>query len=278
VSELLGAAAVREALEQKGIRPTKSLGQNFVIDPNTIRKVLDVAAIDPEDVVLEIGAGAGSLTLGLADRARTVVAIEKDPRLIEVLEETLAGTNNVRVVEGDAMEFEYSTSGANALVANLPYNVAAPLVIGVLERAPEIRNLTVMTQREVGERLAAPAGSKTYGRSSVMVALYGSASVGAKVSRRAFWPVPNVDSVIVRIVRASAPLHEDAATFRAVVESCFSSRRKTVRNGLAGLTGSAARAESILGAAGVDPSARAETLAPGRFAAIARALEKEAKR
>jgi 16S rRNA (adenine1518-N6/adenine1519-N6)-dimethyltransferase len=268
VSELLGAAAIRDVLTRKGVRPTKSLGQNFVIDPNTIRKMLDMAALEPEDVVLEIGAGAGSLTLGLADKAAQVIALEKDPMLVEVLRETLSGLSNVRVVEGDALEIDPSSFGATSLVANLPYNVAATLVISALERSPGIETLTVMTQREVGERLAATPGSKTYGRSSVMVALYGSAAVAAKVSRRAFWPVPNVDSVVVRIDRSVRPLHEDAAAFASVVEACFSSRRKTIRNGLAGLTGNTGDAESILRDAGLDPSARAEVLSPTDFATL----------
>jgi 16S rRNA (adenine1518-N6/adenine1519-N6)-dimethyltransferase len=268
VTDLLGAAALRDVLRRHGVRPTKGLGQNFVIDPNTIRKMIAVAAPETRDVVLEIGPGAGSLTLGLAKRAGRVVAVEKDPKLVAILRETLSGLENVRVVTADALDLDLSQTGATTLVANLPYNVAATLVIRVLEQAPEIETLTVMTQREVGERLAASPGSKTYGRSSVMVALFGSAEMAGRVSRRAFWPVPNVDSVIVRIERLATPLHHDVERFSSLVEACFSSRRKTVRNGIVTLTQSSQRAESILRAAGVDSSARPEVLSPLEFAAM----------
>jgi 16S rRNA (adenine1518-N6/adenine1519-N6)-dimethyltransferase len=276
VTDLLGAAALREVLQRHRIRPTKALGQNFVIDPNTIRKMLDVARIQPDDVVLEIGPGAGSLTRGLASSAQGVAAVEKDARLMPVLEETLGDLHNVKVLTADALEADLDPFEATALAANLPYNAAAVLVIKVLETAPQIRTLTVMTQKEVGERLAAPPGSKTYGKSSVMVALHARATVAAKVSRRAFWPVPNVDSVIVRIERSETPLHEDVAAFGKVVGACFSSRRKTVRNGLATLTSDTARAEEVLSAANIDPSARAEVLSPIQFAALTDAFVKTA--
>jgi 16S rRNA (adenine1518-N6/adenine1519-N6)-dimethyltransferase len=277
MSGLLGAAGLRGVLDRHGIRPTKALGQNFVIDPNTIRKMLVVADPDPDDVVLEIGPGAGSLTLGLAARGARVVAVEKDATLLPVLEETLAGLDNVEVVSGDALDLNVAGFGATALAANLPYNVAATLVINVLAQAPRIRTLTVMTQREVGERLAAQSGGKTYGRTSVMVGLFGTASVAGKVSRRAFWPVPNVDSVIVRIERNEAPLHTDVDAFRDVVAACFSSRRKTVRNGLAALTGGTAPAEEMLKRAGIDPAARPETLSPNEFAAVTDAFLESSK-
>jgi 16S rRNA (adenine1518-N6/adenine1519-N6)-dimethyltransferase len=274
VTDLLGAAALRAVLQRHDIRPAKALGQNFVIDPNTIRKMIGVAGIQREDVVLEIGPGAGSLTRGLASRAKGVVAVEKDARLMPVLEETLADFHNVKVLTADALEVDLDPFGATALAANLPYNVAAILVIEVLEKAPQIRTLTVMTQKEVGERLAAPPGSKTYGKSSVMVALHARATVAAKVSRRAFWPVPNVDSVIVRIERSDRPLHDDAAAFEKVVGACFSSRRKTVRNGLVTLTSDPATAKEVLSAANIDPSARAEVLSPVQFAALTDAFVK----
>jgi 16S rRNA (adenine1518-N6/adenine1519-N6)-dimethyltransferase len=277
VTGLLGAAALRSVLERHGIRPAKALGQNFVIDPNTIRKMLDVTGTQPGDIVLEIGPGAGSLTLGLAASGGRVVAVEKDARLIPVLEETLTGLENVSVVEADAMDMDLSTLGATSLAANLPYNIAAALAIKVLETAPSIARLTVMTQREVGGRLAAPPGSKTYGRSTVMVALWGTASVAAGVSRRAFWPVPNVDSVIVRIDRSADPLHHDAESFAAIVSACFSSRRKTVRNGLASLAGGAERAGALLTSARIEPTARPEVLSPEDFARLTDAFVKSSE-
>jgi 16S rRNA (adenine1518-N6/adenine1519-N6)-dimethyltransferase len=277
MSGLLGAAALREVLDRHRITPAKALGQNFVIDPNTIRKMLDVADPQPDDVVLEIGPGAGSLTLGLAARCARVVAVEKDVALLPVLEETLAGLDNVQVVSGDALELDVAGLGATALAANLPYNVAATLVIDALARAPRMRVLTVMTQREVGERLAAQPGGKTYGRTSVMVALFASARVAGKVSSRAFWPVPNVDSVIVRIERNEAPLHEEVEVFRTIVRTCFSTRRKTVRNGLAGLTEGPAVAEDMVRRAGIDPGARPETLSPNEFAALTDAFLQASK-
>lgn len=258
---------MREVLAAHDVRPTKVLGQNFVVDPNTIRKVLQVARLGDTDTVLEIGAGAGSLTLGLADAAAHVVAIEVDPRLVGVLGETLEGVTNVEVVLGNALEIDLAEVPARTLVANLPYNVAVPVVLRVLERAPQIRELVVMTQREVGERLVAAPGSKIYGQVSVLVAYYGAASLAAKISRNAFWPVPNVDSVLVRIERRDAPEVSPEVLF-PVVRAAFAQRRKTLRNNLAALA--EGPVESLLIEAGVDPGARAEQLALGDFVSIAK--------
>ena len=270
--QLLGAKAVREVLDRHGVVPSRSLGQNFVIDPNTIRKVVEVAKPSPEDVVLEVGPGAGSLTLALAEGAAEVVAIEKDRRLLPVLAETLGRTTNVRVVEGDVLEADIGSFGPTLVVANLPYNIAATTVIDVLVRAPSARALTVMTQKEVGERLAAAPGSRTYGRTSVLVAYFGTAQVAGGVSRRAFWPQPNVDSVIVRVTRAPEVLTADRDRFFGVVRAAFATRRKTLRNALAEEAGSPGAAEAALVAAGVDPGARAETCSASDFARIADSL------
>jgi 16S rRNA (adenine1518-N6/adenine1519-N6)-dimethyltransferase len=251
------------------VRPTKTLGQNFVIDPNTIRKVLEVARLSPEDTVLEIGAGAGSLTLGLAAAARHVVAVEVDPRLIEVLGETLAGVDNIEVVAGDAMSVPLGEVRATKLVANLPYNIAVPVVMRVLEEAPQVDELVVMTQREVGERLVAGPGSKTYGQVSVLVAYFGGATLAAKISRRAFWPVPNVDSVLVRIIRDERSDVSRRVLF-PLVKAAFAQRRKTLRNNLSPPAGRTA--EEVLAAAGVDPGTRAEQLTLGDFVAIAKEM------
>ena len=266
---LLGARRLREILASHDIRPTKALGQNFVVDPNTIRKVLQVARVDPDDRVLEIGAGAGSLTLGLTAAAAAVVAVEVDPRLTEVLKETLAGVANVEVIQADALTASLTDLRANKLVANLPYNIAVPVVLRVLETAPQIGELVVMTQREVGERLVAGPGSKTYGQVSVMVAYFGRATLAAKISRRAFWPVPNVDSVLVRIVRRDPPDISPERLF-PVIRAAFAHRRKTLRNNLAAVAGPDPGA--LLAAAGVDPGGRAEQLDLAEFISIAKGL------
>lgn len=268
---LLGARRIRELFELHGIRPHKELGQNFVVDPNTIRKVMGVAALERDDVVLEIGAGAGSLTLGLAAVARKVIAVEFDERLVPALEESLGGVDNVEVVQGDAMKLDYARVEATSLVANLPYNIAVPLVITVLARAPRITALTVMTQREVGERLAARAGSGTFGQVSVLVAYWAAASVATRVSRNAFYPVPGVDSVVVRMDRRPPPdvAYEDLSR---VVKAAFGQRRKTLRNTLAPLAGSTTDAQRALRLAGVDEGARPETVDLEGWVAITNAL------
>lgn len=269
---LLGAARVRDLLERHRVVPNKSWGQNFVVDPNTIRKMLRVAAPARDERVLEVGPGAGSLTLGLAAAAESVVAIERDARLLPVLEEVVGGLANVELVHGDALAVDLSGFGATSLVANLPYNIAASVVLEVLEKATAVRTLTVMTQREVGERLAASRGTKAYGATSVLVAFFGRATVEASISPNAFWPVPNVDSVVVRIVRRSEPDEVDQETFFRVVKAAFAQRRKTLRNALTSLTGSTDGAERLLEDSGIEGRRRAETLTPRSFIEIARRL------
>ncbi|CAN5605544.1 16S rRNA (adenine(1518)-N(6)/adenine(1519)-N(6))-dimethyltransferaseRsmA [soil metagenome] len=267
-----GARHLRELLDAHGVRPRKALGQNFVIDPNTIRKMVATAGIRPDQRVLEIGPGGGSLTVALAAAARSVVAVELDRSLLPVLEETLASAGNVEVVAGDAMRLDLACFGASHLVGNLPYGIAAPLVVRALEEAPGISELTVMTQAEVGRRLAAGPGSKLYGRVSVVVGLFATAMTAMTVSRRAFFPVPRVDSVVVRIVRRPGPLEVDPGRLSAVARAAFSQRRKTLRNALADLAGSVERAEEALARAGVEPGARAEAVDRDGFIALARAL------
>lgn len=272
---LLGARRLRAAFEAHGVRPTKSLGQNFVVDPNTIRKVVDVARVRADDRVLEIGAGAGSLTLGLAAAAAHVVAVELDARLLPVLGEMLTAVGNVEVVAADAMTVSLGGIDATKLVANLPYNIAVPVVMRVLQEAPQISELVVMTQREVGERLAAQPGSKAYGQVSVIVRYFGTPSVAAKISRRAFWPVPGVDSVLVRIQREDPP---DVApdVLIPVVRAAFAQRRKTIRNTLAaaGFGG----IDAALASGGIDPGSRAEQLSLDDFVAVANSVRAPAPR
>jgi 16S rRNA (adenine1518-N6/adenine1519-N6)-dimethyltransferase len=268
---LLGARRIRELFDAHGIRPHKELGQNFVIDPNTIRKVVDVAGDLTGQTVLEIGAGAGSLTLGLAGSARQVIAVEFDARLVPALRESLEGIGNVEVSEADAMRLDYDSIDATSLVANLPYNIAVPLVMRVLETAPRIESQTVMTQREVGERLAAGPGTKSYGQVSVLVGYWAEARVVARVSRNAFFPVPAVDSVLLRIDRRASP-DVDYTRLNETVKAAFAQRRKTLRNTLGPLAGSPTSAERLLRAAGVEPGARPETVSLASWVAIARHL------
>jgi len=270
MSSLLGRARVRELLASRAIRPSKALGQSFVVDPNTVAKIVRLAEIAPSEEILEIGAGVGSLTLGLAGAAERVVALEKDDRLVALLREVVEGAA-VEVVLGDALKVDLGAFGATKSVSNLPYSVAARVVLKVLEEAPRIEELTVMVQKEVGERLAASPGSKVYGASSVLVAAHAHATILGGVSRRAFYPVPNVDSVVVRFGRRPAP--EGAGNLADVVKAAFSQRRKSLRNSLASVAGSADAAAAALTAAGVAPQARAEELGLAEFVSVGRALE-----
>lgn len=269
MAELLGARRLRELLDEHGVRPSKSLGQNFVVDPNTIRKVVATSGVGPDDRVLEIGAGAGSLTLGLAAAARHVTAVEFDRALHPVLAETLKGVGNVDVVHADATKLEWGAVDAGALVANLPYNIATPLVLDALAGAPALHTMTVMTQREAGERLAAGPGSKTYGHVSVVVAFYADAVVAAPISRKVFYPEPNVDSVLVRLVRRS-PARRPGGPGRlfALTRAAFSQRRKTLRSSLAGVVPDPERLGDALRAVGVVPTARPEELGIDEWLAL----------
>lgn len=271
--QLLGARRLRELLDAHGATPRKALGQNFVIDPNTIRKVVEVAGVRGEDAVLEIGAGAGSLSLGLAATAGRVVAVEFDRALIPVLRAAVGGLDAVEIFEADALTLDYGAIEATKLVANLPYNIATPLVLKVLEEAPSIRTLAVMTQKEAGQRLAAVPGSKAYGAPSVLVAYSATARVAARVSRRAFYPVPNVDSVIVRLDRRAAEPPVPREPFARIVRAAFAQRRKTLRNNLTPVAGSATKAEAWIIKAGLDPGARAETVDLDGFVALAESLQ-----
>jgi 16S rRNA (adenine1518-N6/adenine1519-N6)-dimethyltransferase len=269
--QLLGARRLRELFEIHGIRPHKELGQNFVVDPNTIRKVVDIAGDLSERTVLEIGAGAGSLTLGLARAARRVIAVEFDARIVPALRESVDGIDHVEVVQADAMKLDYAAVEATEVVANLPYNIAVPLVITVLENAPQISSLTVMAQREVGERLAATPGRKAYGQVSVLVGYWTKTVVAARISRNAFYPVPAVDSVLVRLDRREPP-EVEYARLNKVVKTAFAQRRKTLRNTLGPLGSSVSEIEDAIRTAGIEPGARPETVSLNGWVAITRQL------
>ena len=269
--ELLGASRVRDLLREHEVMLTKSLGQNFVIDPNTIRKVVDIAGVNPGDHVLEIGAGAGSLTLALSARAKAVTAIEIDERLRPILDQTLQDAANVTVRFEDVLDLDLAATDATKVVANLPYNIAAQTVIRILQEAPSVKTLCVMTQREVGERLAAPPGSKIYGLTSVLVAFYGSASLAGRISRNVFFPVPRVDSVLVRIERDESVERDIEAVFVEVARAAFGQRRKNLRNSLSAIR-PVDLVERALETAGIATDTRPETLGVSDFIKLARAL------
>ena len=276
--QLLGAAAIRELADRLGVRPTKQWGQNFVVDANTVRRIVRAGEVTADDVVVEVGPGLGSLTLALLEQARRVVAIEVDPRLAEALPETVATmapgrAADLEVVPADALRVtDLPGPPPTALVANLPYNVSVPVVLHLLETFPSIERVLVMVQLEVAERLAAAPGSKTYGVPSVKAAWYGDVSLAGTVSRSIFWPVPNVDSGLVRLTRREPPASEASREeVFACIDAAFAQRRKTLRAALKGWAGAAVAAEEALRAAGVDPQARGEQLSVEQFAAVASA-------
>lgn len=279
---LLTARDIRELADAAGIRPSKQRGQNFVMDPNTVRTIVGRAGTEPGQAVLEVGPGLGSLTLGLLEAGADVVAVELDRGLAELLPLTLRARGveeeRFRLVHADALQVaELPTlpraGEPTALVANLPYNVATPILLTMLERFPSLRTALVMVQSEVVDRLTAGPGSRTYGGPSVKTAWYGTAVQAGRISRQIFWPVPNVDSALVELVRHEEPLGTEAEreTVFAVIDAAFAQRRKTLRAALAGWAGSPVRSEQILRAAGIDPGARGETLGIEGFRAIARA-------
>ena len=273
---VLGAAALRDLAARHGVRPTKSLGQNFLIDPNLARAVAAEASLGPGDRVVEIGAGLGSLTVALAATGAQVLAVEFDRRLIPALEEITSGLANVEVRQADALATAWGTElGGEAwtLCANLPYNIAVPLVLTVLQEAPQVTRLVVMVQREVGERLAASPGDEAYGAVSVRVAYRARASVVRRVPPSVFWPRPKVASVVVTLERlARPPVDAEPDRLWRVVDAGFAERRKTMRNGLRRLGLSAEEARALLAACGVEPNARAEELGLESFAAIAEGM------
>lgn len=275
---LLGAARVRDLAAGLGVRPTKQWGQNFVVDANTVRRIVRLAQVGPDDVVLEVGPGLGSLTLALLPEVRHVTAVEVDPVLARALPGTVAElqpthTGRLSVLMQDALRVtSLPDPQPTALVANLPYNVSVPVVLSLLEHLPTLRRVLVMVQLEVAERLAAPPGSRTYGVPSVKAAWYADVRLAGTVPRRVFWPQPNVDSGLVAMTRRPPP--ETTATREAVfacVDAAFAQRRKTLRAALAGWAGGTAQAEVALRSAGVDPGARGERLDVAQFATIAAA-------
>jgi 16S rRNA (adenine1518-N6/adenine1519-N6)-dimethyltransferase len=275
---MLGASEIRKLAEDLQLRPSKSLGQNFVIDANTCLKIVRLAEIEAKDRVVEIGPGIGSLTLAILKQTKNVTAIELDERLAAKLQETLIshGSGAIEIINEDALKVTRLESKPNKLVANLPYNVSVPVLLTFLERFPSIRSGVVMVQYEVAERLAAKPGSKSYGVPSAKAAWWCEVQLSDSVSRSVFWPVPNVDSALLTFNRHEgdeSPYGDEAlrlATF-AIIDNAFGKRRKMLRSALADLMGSSATAEVHLVAAGIDPTSRGESLDITQFARIAKA-------
>jgi 16S rRNA (adenine1518-N6/adenine1519-N6)-dimethyltransferase len=278
VVALLGPAEIRSLATELGLRPTKALGQNFVHDPNTVRRIVRAAELAPDDVVLEVGPGLGSLTLALLPAAAHVHAVELDPVLSNALAKTAAEraadlAHRLSVHSGDARRVAAADldPAPTTLVANLPYNVAVPVVLHLLAALPTLRHGLVMVQKEVADRLTAAPGSKTYGVPSVKLAWYARARPAGRVPPAVFWPVPNVDSGLVAFERREPPAEVPREAVFAVVDAAFAQRRKTLRTALAGWAGGADRAAEAVAAAGLDPAVRGEALTVGEFAAVAAA-------
>jgi 16S rRNA (adenine1518-N6/adenine1519-N6)-dimethyltransferase len=280
-ADLLGPAEIRQLADKLGVTPTKKLGQNFVHDPNTVRRIIAAADISSGDHVVEIGPGLGSLTLGLLDTAGAVTAVEIDKRLAAELPATAqwrapAVADKLNVVTQNAMQVtDEDVTGPTALVANLPYNVSVPVLLHFLATFPTIERVLVMVQAEVADRLAAEPGSKIYGVPSVKASFYGKVKRAGSIGRHVFWPEPNIESGLVRIDRHPDDRHpwpQDAQTREKVfpvVDAAFAQRRKTLRAALGGHYGSPAQAEEALTAAGIDPKLRGERLSVADFVRLA---------
>jgi len=276
VGALLSPADIASLLGAHGIRPSRALGQNFLADANTARRIARLAEVGTGDQVLEIGPGVGSLTLALAELGASVLALELDRHLLPVLESVVGDQPSVTIEHGDALSWDFSgrlRDGSWVCVSNLPYNVATPVVVRLLEEAPAVSRMLVMVQREVGERLASAPGSREYGAVSVKVAYHATARVVGSVPPTVFVPRPKVESALVRIERRAAP-PVDVPSYDALftlVRAGFAQRRKMLRRALKSELG--ARTETVLEAAGIEPSARAESLALDDWAALAKAAE-----
>jgi 16S rRNA (adenine1518-N6/adenine1519-N6)-dimethyltransferase len=270
---VLSPTDVRSLLREHGVHPSRALGQNFLADANTAERIVRLAQVGSGDRVLEIGPGLGSLTLALAATGAQVLAVELDRHLIPVLESVVGGVGDVTVVQGDALEVDFAIrldGGPWSCVSNLPYNVATPVLMRLLEDVPQVTRFLVMVQREVGERLAAAPGSRRCGAASVKVAYHAEARIVGSVPASVFVPRPNVESVLVRLDRRRAPAVDvpSPAVMFALVRAGFAQRRKMLRRSLRPVLGD--RLDDVLAAAGVDPRARAEALDLGAWAALSR--------
>ena len=272
---LLGATEIRELAEELGIKPAKSLGQNFVIDANVCRKIVRIAGVTSSDIALEIGPGLGSLTLALLEEAKSVVAVEIDERLAMRLPQTVAAHNESKstfsIIHQDALNLKTLPEAPTVLVANLPYNVSVPVLLHLLELFPTLKSGAVMVQAEVADRLAAKPGTKEYGIPSVKAAWWADLSGAGSISRSVFWPVPGVDSKLVSFTRHQ-PLGDEALrkSVFTLIDAAFAQRRKMLRSALSSIYGSSGAAEKVLIEAGIDPTLRGESLLVNDFCTIAR--------
>ena len=282
---LLGPADLRAVAARVGLNPSRSLGQNFVVDPNTISRIVRAAGVGPDDVVVEVGPGLGSLTLGLLPQVAVVTAIEIDARLADELPATIVDrapelAGRLTVVTADALRItELPGPAPTALVANLPYNIAVPVLLQLLARFPTIGRALVLVQAEVADRLAAPPGSRVYGVPSVKAAWFGPTSRVGTVGPRVFWPVPHVDSGLVLLTRVPRSVDDPPREqVFGLVDAAFGQRRKTLRAALSARFGSGPQAERVLRTAGIDPGLRAERLGVDQFVALARATAADERR
>jgi 16S rRNA (adenine1518-N6/adenine1519-N6)-dimethyltransferase len=272
---LLGAAEIRELAAKLNLRPSKSLGQNFVHDANVCRKIVRTAGVTSEDIALEIGPGLGSLTLAMLEEAQSVIAVEIDPRLAQQLPVTAAAHSNraqeLTVMNQDALTLRDLPVKPTILVANLPYNVSVPVFLHLLEILPSLRSGVIMVQAEVADRLAAQPNSKEYGIPSVKAAWWADVNGAGSVSRNIFWPQPNVDSKLVAFTRRATPGDEELRKkVFALIDLAFAQRRKMLRSALSSMFGGSAAAEAVLLRAGIDPTLRGESLDINSFCAIAK--------
>lgn len=278
--ETLSASEIRKLGADLQLRPSKSLGQNFVVDGNTCRKIVRLAELNASDVVLEVGPGLGSLTIALLADAAHVIAVEIDNRLANQLPKTMAAhaperVNALTVINDDALNVTSLALRPTVLVANLPYNVSVPVLLHIMENFPSIERGIVMVQAEVADRLAAPPGSKVYGVPSVKLKWWADSQVASQISREVFWPVPRVDSSLLAFSRRSDSRLADESlrkrTF-AIIDSAFAQRRKMLRASLGTFLGNSESASTYLNSIGIDPTSRAENLTLEQFIAIARGI------
>ena len=282
-NQLLNPTEIRELAAKLGLKPTKKLGQNFVIDQNTVEKIVRTSNVSKDSIVLEVGPGLGSLTLALMATGAKVIAVEIDERLAELLPNTAKakgfGESQLIVINKDALEISKNdVYNPDVLVANLPYNVSVPVIIHILETFPSIKNYLVMVQSEVADRLAASPGSRTYGSPSVKLQWYAEVSKAGSISRNVFWPVPNVDSDLVQLHRRNNVDVSIRKELFAVVDAAFSQRRKMLRSALSSMCGGSEKASEILESVQIDPRLRGEALNVSDYVRLTEGMKKSGVR
>ena len=282
-NQLLNPTEIRELAAKLGLKPTKKLGQNFVIDQNTVEKIVRTSNVSKDSIVLEVGPGLGSLTLGLMATGAKVIAVEIDERLAQLLPNTAKakgfGESQLIVINKDALEISKNdANNPDVLVANLPYNVSVPVIIHILETFPSIKNYLVMVQSEVADRLAASPGSRTYGSPSVKLQWYAEVSKAGSISRNVFWPVPNVDSDLVQLHRRNNVDESIRKELFAVVDAAFSQRRKMLRSALSSMCGGSEKASEILESVQIDPRLRGEALNVSDYVRLTEGMKKSGVR